>query len=201
MARTQHNDLREACLQEAFGIIAERGVEALSLREVARRLGVSHQAPYRHFETREHMLAACVARAYAEFAQALRARPRRPDSADDLRAMGQAYFAYARRDPLKYRLMFGTPLPPPAEHPEMMRNAREAFALLQEGLGRLHGAGAPPDLVDIDALFVWAAIHGLATILQSDAANSLQLDARLTGAAEDLVLEKVSRGLGPPITR
>ena len=59
-------DLREACVQAAREVIAERGVEGLSMRDVARRLGISHQAPYRHFESRDHLLAE-IMRLQAEF--------------------------------------------------------------------------------------------------------------------------------------
>jgi len=49
-------DLKEACVRAAREVIAERGIEALSMRDVARKLGISHQAPYRHFEGRDHLL-------------------------------------------------------------------------------------------------------------------------------------------------
>ncbi|MCG8692745.1 MAG: TetR/AcrR family transcriptional regulator, partial [Minwuiales bacterium] len=64
-------DLREACVREALAIIDTSGVEELSLREVARRLGVSHQAPYRHFPSRDHILAEIVTRAFESFARYL----------------------------------------------------------------------------------------------------------------------------------
>ena len=54
-------NLREACIAEAFRIIEDAGLEALSLREVARRLGVSHQAPYKHFPSRDHIVAEILA--------------------------------------------------------------------------------------------------------------------------------------------
>ena len=58
--------LKEACLRAAREAIAEQGVEQLSLREVARRLGVSHQAPYRHFPSRDHLLAEVMRRCFQE---------------------------------------------------------------------------------------------------------------------------------------
>ncbi|MFM2045838.1 MAG: hypothetical protein RLY86_4414 [Pseudomonadota bacterium] len=139
-------DLREACVAEAQAIIATEGVEGLSLREVARRLGVSHQAPYRHFPSRDHILAEVVARAFDHFARALDARNRSEDPHQDLGGMGVAYLAYAVDHPLEYRLMFATPLPDPAHHPGMMGSARHAFALLVQGLARMRAAeagGAP----------------------------------------------------------
>ena len=122
--KSRPTDLREACIREALAIIETSGVEQLSLRDVARRLGVSHQAPYKHFPSRDHILAEIVARAFEAFAAHLDARPRRADPYEDLREMGLAYVGYAREHPLQYRLMFGTPLPNPSQHPDMMDRAQ-----------------------------------------------------------------------------
>ena len=116
-------DLREACVKEALAIIAKGGIDSLSLRDVARRLGVSHQAPYKHFPSREHILAEVVGRAYASFAAHLDKRLHSEDPYVDLGNLGRSYLDYARKHPLHYQLMFGTPLPDPAEHPEMMAKA------------------------------------------------------------------------------
>ena len=61
---SKSGDLREACVKEALAIIAEGGIDSLSLRDVARRLGVSHQAPYKHFPSRDHILAEVVGRRF-----------------------------------------------------------------------------------------------------------------------------------------
>jgi AcrR family transcriptional regulator len=107
---------------------------------VARRLGVSHQAPYKHYPSRDHLLAEVVRRAFAAFADHLDARPREADAFADLHAMGRAYLDFALRHPLHYRLIFGTPLPDAEAHPEMMSRGRHAFALLET----LTGAAAVP---------------------------------------------------------
>jgi len=107
-------NLREECAREALAIIEEGGLEALSLREVARRLGVSHQAPYKHFPSRDHLLAEIVSRAFTGFAHHLDSSVPGGNPREDLAAMGRAYLAYALEHPLHYRLMFGTPLPNPA---------------------------------------------------------------------------------------
>jgi len=171
-------DLREACIVEAFKIIEEVGVEGLSLRDVARRLGVSHQAPYKHFPSRDHILAEVLARSFDDFAKFLENRPSSDDPARDLSAMGMLYMEYARNHPLKYRLMFNTPMPEPKEHPGMMRNAQHAFSLLRARLEHmpLRLVDAPcPSSASLDALFVWSTLHGLASILQSDTLQTLEL--------------------------
>ncbi len=200
-------DLREACIQEALAIVGQHGLEKLSLREVARRLGVSHQAPYRHFPSRDHMLAEMVRRAFDHLTTALDARPRSGDVDQDSLAMGQAYVAYAFEHPLHYRLMFGGLLPEPAEHPEMMRSARRAFGMLRDDLGRVFAAhGAAPGAVDLDmeALFVWSSLHGLVSLTQTQAMRSLEIgmdlgpDLQTRLAAHMLLRIGSALGAAPP---
>ncbi len=182
-----------------MAIIEQDGVEELSLREVARRLGVSHQAPYKHFPSRDHILAELVSRSYTTFAEHLESRPRTGDPDQDLGAMGVAYLEYAFAHPLQYRLMFGTSLPDPEEHPEMMRNARHAFALLQEGIEDLHRARSGPGphgRTDFDALFIWFTLHGLAGIMQSRVVETLDLPPDAAERMAPEVLERIGWMLG-----
>ena len=194
-------DLGEACVREALAILGQDGLEALSLREVARRLGVSHQAPYKHFPSRDHLVAELVRRAFADFAHHLDTNPPAGDPDRDLAAMGGAYLAYARAHPLHYRLMFGTPLPNPADHPAMLQAARHAFSLLCEALARMHTDAAgqkvtvDDDRVRLDALFVWSAMHGLASIRQAPALDTLDLPPALLQAASTHVLQRIGQAL------
>lgn len=182
----------------ALSIIESDGLEALSLRDVARRLGVSHQAPYKHFESREHILAEIVARAFAGFAAHLDGRPPGPTAQEDLASMGRAYLGFAAAHPLQYELMFGATLPDPARHPAMMREARHAFSLLRDALSR-HAAecgrpAAPGDL-DRDALFVWSTMHGLASIRSSCAVDTLGLSPETLAAGMPHALARVGMAL------
>ncbi len=194
-------DLREECVTEALGIIEERGVEHLSLREVARRLGVSHQAPYKHYANRDALLAEVVARAYQEFASHLDSRPRHEDPHGDLAELGRAYLSYASNNPLAYRLMFGTPLPDSNQHPEMMREARHAFSILRDCIVRIHAANTTRRATspDLDALFVWALVHGKATIQQTDALNTLGLSEDALTDFESHVGRRLMAALDAPI--
>ena len=192
-------NLREACVREALSIIETSGVEELSLREVARRLGVSHQAPYKHFESRDHILAEIVARAFHSFAQHLDARPQTDDPDADLGEMGVAYLRYAQAHPLQYRLMFGTPLPDPRKHPEMMKKARHAFALLRDGLRRLPSKQQGPEReaeVLQDALFIWSTLHGLASLSGSSVLRTLDLPPDLHENAISHTLLRIGTGIG-----
>jgi AcrR family transcriptional regulator len=195
--RERASELGEACIREALAIIEQAGIEALSLREVARRLGVSHQAPYRHYPSRDHLLAEVVRRGFEAFAAHLDARARDPDAATDLMLMGRAYLDYAARHPLQYRLIFGTPLPEARDHPGMMDKGRYAFGLLVEAIRALDPArseearSADPRL---DALHVWAQLHGLATIAESSALRTLGFG----GAFFTTMVERGERGRQRP---
>lgn len=193
-------NLREACLQEALAIIDTEGVERLSLREVARRLGVSHQAPYKHFPSRDHILAEIVTRAFDSFARHLDQRPRLDDPHEDLAAMGRAYLEYAQAHPLQYRLMFGDLLPDLKTHPDMMRQAKHAFSLLSDGVRRVTALAAEPGSdtdTALDALFVWSTVHGLARILQSRALQTLALPPDVAKLASAHSLMRIGRAMDP----
>lgn len=190
-------------MREALAIIDAQGVETLSLREVARRLDVSHQAPYKHFPSRDHLLAEVVRRAFDAFARYLDARPAAGGADEDLGMMGRAYLTYAHTHPLQYRLMFGTPLPDPAHHPAMMASAQHAFALLREGLSRMHleaGRDRPAEAIARDALFVWSTLHGLASVRQAPALEALDLPASVQRGIEMHVLARIGAALAgdPP---
>lgn len=192
-------DLGEDCVHQALAIIAEKGLESLSLREVSRRLGVSHQAPYKHFESRDHIVAEIVARAFEEFAAHLDARPRSQDPFDDLGNMGVAYLEFAEEHPLKYRLMFGTALPDPEAHPRMMDRGRHAFSILERAIEQVHRhLGRPPDRegVELDAMFVWATVHGMATLRQSEPQRRLELSKQTSARMIAHTLSSIGRGLG-----
>ncbi|MEO1018852.1 MAG: TetR/AcrR family transcriptional regulator [Pseudomonadota bacterium] len=197
-------DLREACVREALAIVETSGVEQLSLREVARRLGVSHQAPYKHFASRDHILAEIVARAFDSFAEELDRRPRHQQPFEDLGAMGMAYLQYAQAHPLQYRLMFGTPLPDPEQHPQMMQQARHVFSLLYECLRQLptnSDREYDSKETSLDALFVWSTVHGLASILQTCALQTLDISADELEDAAPHVLTRIGYALGKGVLR
>ena len=188
-------DLKEACVKQAMRILDKQGLEKLSLREVARKLGVSHQAPYRHFPSREHLLAEMVRRAFEDFAQFLDKRENGSDAEEDLRNMGMAYVAYSMKHPLYYRLMFNTALPDAKDHPEMMQKAQFAFNMLINGIRAVHETRFPEQVderSEKDAFFIWSALHGLCSIMESDAIDNLRDDPG--GQAE--IVEAIFERLG-----
>lgn len=197
-ADTAPIDLKEACIRAAREVIAEQGIESLSLRDVARRLGVSHQAPYKHYASRDHLLAEVMRRCFASFAAFLDARPLTGVAETDLASLGSAYLQHAREHPLEYRLMFGTPWPEAAEHAELVQAALHAFNRLREALTRLRGPMADAVQVDQDALFIWGSLHGLASAMHSSLMNKLQLAPGVEAGAEAHLMKRMSAALQAP---
>jgi AcrR family transcriptional regulator len=192
MSTPEPKPLREACVDEAFAIVGEKGVAGLSIREVARRLGVSHQAPYKHFPSSGHLLAEIVRRTYVMFTEYLNRRPRSGNPPEDMYTLGQAYLEFARKHPIHYRLMFDTPMPNADLHPAMKQAGHDAFAVLLGALAgnQVHGR--------LDALFVWAAVHGLATIQQTGALKDLGFTAAERKQAADHLLQRIGAALAIP---
>lgn len=190
-------DLKEACIEAAREVIAEQGVEALSLRDVARRLNISHQAPYRHFASRDYLLAEIMRRCFADFAGYLDQRSGGVGTGADLDGMGEAYLAYAEQKPLEYRLMFGTPWPEPAEHPELVKHAVHAFDILRNGLRSMEppGAARPQAEIDLDAMFIWSALHGAASISQANVMQHLALEPSVAGRLKGELMERIDNAL------
>jgi AcrR family transcriptional regulator len=186
-------ELKEACVRAAHEVIAEQGIEQLSLRDVARRLGVSHQAPYKHYPSRDHLLAEVIRRCFESFARYLDGRPAALDPEADLAALGTRYLEYARKHPLEYRLMFGTPWPEPAVHPGLVRDAVHAFDILRHVLRRVHGEGkAQRAAVDLDAMFIWSNMHGLASITQSNVMEHLALAPKVSAMTSTHVMRMMA---------
>jgi AcrR family transcriptional regulator len=198
--RSASLDLKEACVEAAHQVISEQGLEQLSLREIARRLKVSHQAPYKHYPSRDHLLAEVIRRSFLRFAQHLDARPKQEIAHEDLSELGRAYLEFALRHPLEYRLMFGTPWPNVTEHPDLLSAARHSFRLLLEAIQRLRlGTAATAKDIELDALYVWTAMHGVASALNSDVLPKLELQAETLAQAVPHAMARVSAALGVPV--
>jgi len=155
-----HGDLPAALLRAAGKFLEKEGVEALSLRALTRRTGVSHAAPYRHFRDRESLLAALAAEGFAMLGRA----QREAAAAGGLRAMGEAYVRFALEHPQRFRLMFGGQLKI-ARHPALREVATQTF----EGLSGALAArvGDAPGARDA-SIAAWALVHGLSQLLLGD---------------------------------
>ncbi|MFD4229509.1 TetR/AcrR family transcriptional regulator [Streptomyces sp. NPDC058545] len=157
-----HGDLRRAVLTAALGVIRTEGPGALSLRDLARRAGVSHAAPAHHFKDRTGLLTAIAAEGYALFADALADAP-------DLRERGVRYVRFATGHPAHFQVMFQPELYRP-DDPELLAAKARAAQALRAGVTGLpvEGRGDDPRLAGIAA---WSLAHGYATLLLSGNLN------------------------------
>ncbi len=158
-----HGDLRRALIEAALELVVESGYEALSLRAVAQRAGVSHAAPYRHFEGKAELWAAVAEESFRGLLASMRAAVEGVDDPTERHIqLGQGYVDYGLEHPHQYRVMFG-PTPP-----EDSEAARACFQMLVESIqyGQKRRAFRPGDSMEM-ALGAWALVHGL-TLLALD---------------------------------
>ena len=188
--------LKDACVAAAHAVIAEHGVEKLSLRDVARKLNVSHQAPYKHYASRDHLLAEVIRRCFVKFSDALKARSRSADTKLDIHALGISYLQFALQNPLEYRLMFGTAWPAVAADSMMLADARYSFDVLRQALEPLFVKLLnSTEKIDAAAMFMWSTLHGLASIMQSQTLYSLDLHHKFIENAEEQVMTLIDSAL------
>lgn len=166
-SRYHHGDLRRALIEASLALIAEEGFGALTLREVARRAGVTHAAPYRHFPDKEALLAAVAEEGFRTMAaRMLEQMEQERGPVERLCACGVAYVLFAVRNPSHFRVMFGPHFSKPSAHEGLWSEGETAFGLLMRCLiegqqaGVLRG-GEPLPL----ALSAWSLVHGLASLL------------------------------------
>ena len=163
-----HGDLRRALLDAALSLVHKKGTEGLSLREVARAVGVTQAAPYHHFKDKEGLLAAVAEEGFHTLRKAMTAAAgHHPDDAiERLKAMGGAYIRVAVKNPAHFKVMFGGALCNFGEHPSLMEAAQSTFALLVEGVASCAAdarVSAPEPPCDL-AIVMWANVHGLASL-------------------------------------
>ena len=158
-----HGDLREALLRAAEDILRKGGALEITVREAARRAGVSHNAPYRHFPNRESLLAALAERAFMEFAEVLAAAARAPRPETARRNLADAYVKFALDHPERYNLMFGDSIPEEYYAP-FEPVARKSFETLKEVMAR-NTPGLKDSVLEDLAAKQWAQVHGLVSLL------------------------------------
>ncbi len=170
-----HGNLAEALVQAALDLIAKFGPAGFSFAEVTRAVGVSAAAPYRHFRDRDALMADIARRGFERFAGDLAHawNDGQPDPLSAFKTVGQAYLAFARREPAYYAAMFDARLPPDMSR-ELSHAADRAFAVLRRAcealILELPQARRPPALMM--SLHVWALAHGIASLFgRGDAAR------------------------------
>lgn len=198
-----HGNLREALIEAALSLIAEKGAAGFSFADAARSAGVSAAAPYRHFRDRDALLADVAERGFTLFTERLEAAwaDGRPDPFTAFEALGQAYLAFVREEPAHYQAMFEAGIERSAT-PELRKASDGAFAVLRRASEVLCGLAPverrPPALMV--ALHVWSLAHGIASLFCRGDANSRALPMTAEELLEAGVLVYL-QGLGVPVDR
>jgi len=178
-----HGDLAQQAHRTAMAILREQGDSAISLRALARQLGVSAPALYRHFADRESLLAELAVTGF----ETLRARLLEVDQSEPRRALidiGLGYVAFAQDEPNLYRLMFGGRVSPRGVHPHLDAAGDGAFQVLEDTVKKARESGyLKPAPLSLMTAAAWSLVHGLA---------QLSIDGHLpTARTEPLLTEGV----------
>jgi len=172
--RYHHGDLRAALMDAGEAELARHGIEGFSLRNVARRAGVSHAAPAHHFRDAKGLLTALATRGFQRFVARQRdfQRQAAPAPRAQMQACGVGYVAFALENPAVFRLMFGSDRTD-FDDPNLKSAAEAAFLALVDGVAQVTAAGnqtspaaSPLQAVgSADVAAAWALAHGLADLM------------------------------------
>ncbi|QCI63254.1 TetR/AcrR family transcriptional regulator [Phreatobacter stygius] len=154
-----HGNLKEALIEAARRLIAERGPAGFTLSDAAKLAGVSPAAPYRHFKDRQSLLREVAGLGFAALGERLAAAAAAGGAAG-FNAMGRAYLAFARDEPAFYAAMFNSGTAGDDSKPA---EEDRGFAMLRQAVGRALGTD-DPETVRTAAILVFALTHGLASL-------------------------------------
>ncbi len=170
-----HGDLRSALIEAGLELLANGNANTFSLREVARRVGVSATAIYRHFPDKQSMLAALADAGFARLANE-QAAAGGAWGAEGFAGSGRAYVRFALANPSLFRLMFA--YTPANTHPDYESPIGSAAHLLRMGVSSMLPQDSPKDVEFVAMLRAWSLVHGLAMLIldqqvRRDVAESL----------------------------
>jgi AcrR family transcriptional regulator len=160
MNSAKSDDLRKQVLSAAVAIAAATGPDAISMREVARLAGVSHQAPYHHFGDRAGIFAAIAEEGFRSLAEAIEA-----STTLGAAAMCEAYVHFALAHKGHFRVMMRTDLCSLEDYPSASLQADRAFNALRNEVVVILGQDAHDDDTNAHTAYMWSVAHGLATLL------------------------------------
>src|SRR5436190_6534913 len=179
-----HGDLRDALVQAALAEVELEGPEAISISALAKKLGVSQPAPYKHFADREALLVAVTAEAFRQFSAMLREQIGKPSKRSKLSRFAQATLDFGLRRNGVYRLMFASRVMACApKGSELHAAAMECFKLLLEALE----APAVGMLRERSALKIWAALHGVVMLAEQGLLTGQLANVSREELVEDIV--------------
>jgi AcrR family transcriptional regulator len=199
-ASYHHGNLRRALLDAALDLIAGVGPGGFTLREAARTAGVTHAAPYRHFASKQDLLAAVAEEGFRALHGAMTRAIEAAGSVplERLRALGLAYVRHAVEHPSHFRVMFGPEVGDKTAYPGLVEAGRATLGLLHDSVHGCQRTGevrsGDPDRM---AVALWSLVHGLAALLvDGQVEGGARWNARTAATARD-VTSTIVEGLAP----
>lgn len=162
-----HGDLKNELIKAGIDILTSEGLEALSLRRVARHAGVSHSAPYGHFEDKQALIAAISAEGYRRLYTELENSAKHAGSEPQRKLIecGQAYVRFALRDRDIFKVMFSGILEQEKKYPEYVEGSKKTFDFLVKIIEECQDIQlfrpAPKELL---AVAIWGQVHGIVSL-------------------------------------
>ncbi|GGX49933.1 TetR-like C-terminal domain-containing protein [Saccharospirillum salsuginis] len=166
--RYHHGDLKAALLEAAEAVLAEKGLEGFTLRECARRAGVSHAAPKHHFRDVGHLLTVLATLAFQRLNAAMGHRKSMIESQDAravLQAIGEGYIAFAADNPHLFNLMFNCALLD-NQDPELTAESEAAFKELARSVAAVRDVddAMTDEAGRLDVVLMWSVVHGFSQL-------------------------------------
>ena len=186
-------NLKSSLLDSAVALVGEVGPQAFTLREVARRAGVSHNAPYRHFRDKDDLLAAVAAQGFDRLTEQMhKAMAKGVTAAERLSLAGRGYVQFALQWPQHVLVMFETPVPVD-ERPEHAQAAQRAFQTLLDAIAAVQAEGGLPEGdPQTFAIVAWSGVHGLAKLAIG---RRLPFDAKQALGFADYLTQLLAQGM------
>ncbi len=174
-----HGDLKNALIKSGVEILSKEGIEGLTLRKVAQRAGVSHNAPYSHFSDKQSLIAAISTegfkRLYTELDAAASFYPNDPKR--QLQEAAWAYIQFAMNNTDTFKIMFSAVLQNEKEYPSFVEISRKTFELVVDIVRRCQNAGVLSEgSSEVLAVSVWGQVHGITSLILEGQISHTTLD-------------------------
>lgn len=193
-----HGNLRKALIDAAIPLLAEKGISGLSIREVARQIGVGHAAPYRHFSNKNELIEAIAAVGYRQLGKGCELAEKKfpDDPQEQLRDSGIRYLLYAAENPEIANIMFSGYLSLDDCGGELKVTADEALMAMVRIISNGQAAGIYGDSDSFDlTLASWSMVHGLSMLVISGMLKEVATSRKKIRQLGEKVCEKLMYGM------